>query len=279
MKIYISIYRSLNHILILLSASLMFFNCTQQKDVNSLRTTNGSIIQSQFYHINISDTSKILTNINSVYSLGMFDDSLITKTDTIFYKTPQSEEYEEIFGKIDQEVIYNSNKSVKELYNFENGQVFLAGYLYDSEKKQYTKFSPSLKILPTANVIIDTTSSQMMEWNQQKKEFEEGLNTKSIVKLMKKGNIQIDSTEEEFCLYELTIEQDSKINYGEQDLILPGAVTIKSSLLYVKGRGLIAEWGNRIKQTAEKMNNDEPERGLYVELNSYTRINNEGTDK
>lgn len=272
------VFQLSRNILFFISASLLFVNCTNQADVNSLRIPNGSVIQSQTYHLE-SDTSKIFTNVNGVYSLGLFDDSLITKTDTIFYKAPQSREYEEIFGKIDQEVIYNSNKSVKELYSFKNGQVFLVGYLYDNEEKQYNKFNPSLKILPAANVIIDTTSSKMMEWNVQKKEFEEGLNTKSIVKLLKKGKIQIDSTEEEFYLYELTIEQDTKINYGEQGLILPGAVTIKSSLLYVKGKGLIAEWGSRIKQTAEKMNNDEPIRELYLEMNTYSKINNEGTDK
>lgn len=278
MKLFHSLNQVIYYIILTFSVSLIFLNCTGQKDLNSLRTPNGSVIQSQTYYMEVNDTSKLLTNVNGVYSLGMFEDSLITKTDTIFYKVPQSAEYEEIFGKIDQEVIYNSNKSVKELYNFENGQIFFAGYLFDNKEKQYKKFSPSLKILPSTDIIIDTTSSRMMEWNEQKKEFEERVNTKSIVKLLKKGKIEIDSTEEEFYLYELTIEQDTKINYGEQELILPGAVTIKSSLLYVKGRGLIAEWGNRIKKTAEKMNNGELAGELYLEMNTYTRINTEGTE-
>ncbi|MGD8777843.1 MAG: hypothetical protein PVH88_02660 [Ignavibacteria bacterium] len=96
---------------------------------------------------------------------------------------------------------------------------------------------------------------------------------------MKKGKIQIEGVQEEFYLYELTIQQDTKINYGEQGLILPDAVTIKSSLLYIKGKGLIAEWGKKIKQTAKKMNNGEPAREPYLELNIYYKINNEGTEK
>ncbi|MGD8777842.1 MAG: hypothetical protein PVH88_02655 [Ignavibacteria bacterium] len=163
MQIYFSSAQVIRHILFFLSASLLFVNCNQKTGLNSFRTPNGSILQTNTYHLEISDTNKILTKLNGVYSLNTFDDSLITKTDTIFYKTPQSGEYEKIFGQVDQEVIYNSNKNVKEHFRFENGKVFLAGYAYDNEENQYTKFNPPLIILPSADTKIDTAFSQMMK--------------------------------------------------------------------------------------------------------------------
>ncbi|MGD8777839.1 MAG: hypothetical protein PVH88_02640 [Ignavibacteria bacterium] len=276
MRFYFSFTIIIRHILYFLSASLIFINCTQE--TNSLRTLNGSVLEAKTYQLELSDTNKILTKLNDLYSLNTFDDSLITKTDTIFHKIPNPGEYEKLFGKVDQTVIYNSNKNVKELYRFESEKVFLAGYVYDNDEKQYNKFNPPLIILPHADTIIDTTFSLMMKWNPRKKIFEGGLNTKSSVKLIKRGKLQIENVQEEFYLYELTIQQDTKINYGEQGLILPDAITLKSNLLYLKDRGLIAEWCIRIKQTTGKANKGEPTREPYLELNKYYKINKEKTE-
>jgi hypothetical protein len=180
---------------------------------------------------------------------------------------------------VDQVVINSRNKNIEELYIFENKGVYLAGYVSAGILKSYTKLDPPVIIQPSLDKEKDSTISYMKKWNTDKKNYDGGIKTKSKTELKRKGIILINNKEEDFYLYELTISQDAIIAYGEQGLIVPEAIILKSNILYGDKTGLVAEWGIRSKKIEEETKDGKQELENYLELNKYYMLNRGGVRK
>jgi hypothetical protein len=166
-------------------------------------------------------------------------------------------------------VINGRNKKIKELYCFENGAVYLVGYISEDYNKSYTRFVPPLIILPSIEANNDISISNIQTWNKKKSVFDDGIKTKSCVKLLRHGKISLENNKEEFYEYETTISRDVKINYGEQGLLVPEAIILKSNIVYTKSSGIIAEWGIRTIAKDGETEQREKEVDAYVELTKY----------
>lgn len=257
-------------ILFNLIIALCFLTTSCTTNIPKLRNQNGTILHTQVWNLPLCDTSKILIREGENYALNFPDDSLVVNTNTIKFEAPEAGKYESIFGKIDQKVINSNNKNITELYLFDEGAVYLAGYASLYETESYTRFNPQLIILPTIDSSIDTSKAVMESRDKEESSFKEGITTRSRVKLLKQGKINLGGKEEEFYEYELTISRDMKISYGEQGLIVPEAIMLKSVLVYTKDSGIIAEWGIRTKnKNPEVEPGSEKEPELYIELTRY----------
>ena len=84
--------------------------------------------------------------------------------------------------------------------------------------------------------------------------------------------MMINGREDEYFLYELTLTQDVEISYGEQGLIVPEAILLKSDLLYCTSIGLVAEWGLRTKPKETNGQGDKPVMDVYCEVNKYYQL-------
>lgn len=255
---------------------LIFVFITGCNDNNTLRSPNGTLLISKTYQLALEDTNKIITQENNVFKIKEFEDSLHTRTDTIWYKEPESTKYEKVFGKIDQIVINSRNREVKELYKIESGKTYLVGYITTDTTKPYTKFNPPVIIYPEKDTKEEINISKMQTISGEGVEIGNGVKVKTELRLGKTGAIEINGSKEEFYLYELTIKQDAVIQYGDQGLIVPEAIELSSKMLIGIKSGLIAEWGIRLKQKEEERETlreearKESER--YLEINIYQQV-------
>lgn len=250
--------------------------------VTKLHYPNGTTVKTKTYELNISDTNSILKFRNNTFLINSFNDSLLKKTDTIYFIDADSSISKNIFGHIDQVVIYKRNPKIKELYRFEAGGVYLVGYITADTLNPYNKFEPPLIILPDIDKEKDSTISVMYTFDKNGNKNKKSKKTKTLIELKKSGRIMIKDKEEECFLYELTISQDAIVGYGQQGLIVPDAISLSSDLLYVKNLGLIAEWGirSRTKLQSDKYPENEIEKSgteRYLELTIYSPKKKGGT--
>lgn len=249
---------------------LLLYGCT---DKPSLWPESGISKEISIFELPLSDTNLILVEENNVYSIAQFNDSLLRTVEIVSYQEPKSTLIKEIPYTINQQVVHRNNTNASAFYSFQKGIVKLAGYTTKDTLKPLTIFNNPLVILPLKNVQGDTTTSFMYTWNKEKMSFEKGQKAKSKVQLIKTGTLRLKNTKEPFYLYSLTLSQDVILNYGEQKLILPEAIVIKSFLLYGEKSGLILEWGIRTKEV-KKEEPSEQENTAYLELSRYKRIKN-----
>jgi hypothetical protein len=240
---------------------------------NTLRFPNGTTVLVKSYAIAVSDTGSVATQENGAYRINIPDDSLLCRCDTVRYIEPDVALYKPIFGRIDQVVINSRNPQVTELYRFEKRAVLLAGYVTADSVHPYTRFEPPLIILSKPGITSDTTISQMIISDQTGHSTGENVKVKSIVIHKQSGRFIIDGIPEECHLYELTITRDAVVTFGGQDLIVPEAVVLHSNLLYTKDRGLIAEWGLRVRPKSQANVPGQPEMETYLEFNHYSNSN------
>lgn len=245
---------------------------------NPLRFPNGTILVSKTYELAIEDSSNILSMSNNKIKLNSFNDSLIVRTDTLWYNGTDNQIGEKVFGRIDQMVVNSRNREIKELYRYEINGVSLLGYITSDTAKPYIKYTPPLLIYPIINTVNETIDSKMITISSDGNAIGEGIRTQSILKRKINGSITINGQEEKCYLYELTLKQDAIAQYGEQGLIVPEAVVLSSNLLIGSNSSLIAEWGIRVRQKKEELTNRQNEKykeaETYLELNIYKAINN-----
>lgn len=256
---------------ILFFVVLIFSNCTNPE--NPLRFTNGSVVKSETYALNVKDTGNVLFAKNETFYLNTFSDSLKIKTDTISYNKPVKDESDSVFGEIHQQVINTRNRNVTEVYSFIKGGVYLLGYKTSSNEPSFTRFEDPLIILPVSGKLSDSTVTEMKTLNRNAStEKLAGLKVKSTVKLIKTGKAEINNFTEDIYLYELTIIQDFSMSYGNNGLIIPDAIMLNSTLLYGSKSGLIAEWGLRNRKKTTQTPSETPEQEAYLELIKYYKL-------
>ncbi|MCF8261705.1 MAG: hypothetical protein K9J12_13085 [Melioribacteraceae bacterium] len=243
----------------------MFSACS---DHNKLRAPNGTELRADVYELQLEDTSRIFTLLDGIGKIYIPHDSLRIRTDTIRYQSLPKDYHDNLFGKFDQLVTNSRNHNVKEIYLFENNSVYLTGYFVSGLVKNYTKFTPPLVVVSDINTPIDSTTSLMQKWNEDKNEFDKGVKTKSVIRLKEEGKIFVDDVEDDFCLYEQTISRDELVYFGAQELIVPDVIYLKSNLLYGLETGLLAEWGLRKKRVETQEENIHAS-NLWLEFTIY----------
>jgi hypothetical protein len=260
----------MKNIFTLLITTILLIGCNKNP---SLWPENGVKLEATTYQLNVADTNIVLIEVSGINRITNFNDSLITSKDTISYEAPNPDIIKNIPFLVDQQVVHSKNAALVEFYSFLSGSVKLAGFAAQDTLKPLSIFDSPLVILPSINTSVDTTTSFMQTWNMDKKSFEKGQKTKTVVKLLKSGKLAVNDKEEQFYLYELTITRDAIVNFGEHGLIVPEAVLLRSNLLYGKSSGLIMEWGIRARAKEKEKETAKPEMETYLEVTKYTHFN------
>jgi len=240
----------------------------------SLRFPNGTIVEVKIYELAITDTCNVVTFEDGIFRINSFDDSLLSRIDTIYYREPDVSLYKPVFGRIDQVITNSREPEIKELYRFKNNKaVFLVGYVTGDPIHPYTLFDPPIVILSSYRTSQDSSVSTMLTLDEKGNKTGDGVKVKSVVSLKKRGKMLMNEMKEEGFMYELTIAQDAVVNFGEHGLIVPEAIIISSKLFYVENHGLMAEWGLRTRPKQIENIPSEPERETYLEFNTNSTIN------
>jgi len=117
------------------------------------------------------------------------------------------------------------------------------------------------------NLEKDVVSTGMSKkWN--KKSFDEGFKTTFKISKKESGSfIAEGDKKQKGILCEMRMTQDASIPFGETNLILPEAITLKSKVLIAKDMGTILEWS--IQSRKMEIDNEEspvPETEIYMEI-------------
>jgi hypothetical protein len=256
--------------------AFLFLCCSEPQP--SSCPENNSVITAVSYTLPLADSSTILAFQGEYFTLFEPNDSLISKYDTICYRTPKNGIQKFFKGiAIATAKTYSSNSAIEEYYSFDKGAVKLAGYATGDSLMPVTVFSNPLVIFPRQGVEADSTSAIKKNWINSDDTFAEDTKTRTVVKQIKTGTLLIDGQPETFVLYQLTLASDAKVGFGEQQLIVPDAIFMQSYMVVGKTKGLICEWSIKSKRTqtdpANPNNPTQPENNSYIEYISYNPIN------
>lgn len=264
-----------NAVIPVLLASL-FLCCNEFKP--SSWPENDSVISAVSYALHLADSSLLLANQGDYLTLFEPDHSLISKSDTLCYCTPNKGIRKFFKGiTIATAKTYSSNPAIEEYYTFDKGAVKLAGYATGDSLMPVTVFSNPLVIFPGPGVEADSTFAIKQNWSTRENAFVEDTKTRTVVKQIKTGTLLIDGQHEAFVLYQLVLAADAQMAFGEQQLIVPDAIFMQSYMVMGKTKGLICEWSIKTKRTqldpANLHNPTQPENSSYIEFISYNLIN------
>jgi hypothetical protein len=227
------------------------------------------------YELPILDTHKIMEKNGNYYTIVSLNDTFKRKHDTINYNIPKKD-LKPYFtnNKIKTAKTSGSNPAITEYYLFEKGAVKLAGYTTGNPQAPATLFSEPLVILPSIGTKTDSSEAIQQNWDPKKNNFKKGTKIKTNVKLVNTGTLLLDGQKEEFLLYELTLTGDALTYYGEQQLVMPGAIYLQSHLLYGKTKGLLYEWSIKSKPITAEQNEagSKPNYISYLEIIKYNPV-------
>jgi hypothetical protein len=233
----------------------------------TLRFPNNSTVICRTWELPLSDTAKILLPVNRSFQLNSFSSMNAVRIDTIRYTAVTDEQYVSSYGRIDQTVRNSRNPALLELYSFADSAVYLAGYTSSENNNRSASFTPPIVVLPRRATFNDSTLSAMTTLHDGKK-----VNVRSSVTLKRSGKVTYNNGAEDFYQYDVTIAKDIIMPYGNQNLVMPGAMMMQSSMVYGTKSGLLAEWGIRSRPNRKTDRQKPQDQELYLELNHYQLI-------
>jgi hypothetical protein len=253
----------------------LFFCCNNLKPASW--PENNAVITAVSYALPLADSSLLLTHQGEYLTLLEPDDSLISKSDTLCYRTPKKGIQKFFKGNtIATAKTYSSNPAIEEYYTFDKGAVKLAGYATSDSLMPVTVFSNPLVIFPGPGFEADSTFAIKQNWSTRENAFVEDTKTRTVVKQIKTGTLLIEGQPEAFVLYQLALAADAKVGFGEQQLIVPDAIYMQSYMVVGNTKGLIGEWSIKTKRTqadpTDPQNPIQPENSSYIEYISYNPI-------
>ena len=257
----------------LLLAALIFISCGSN-DPPKTWPSNGTVIKNIKWEVPLSDSLNVLNKEGDLLKLPLLPKGSVAETTFTTYRTPQLNNYNEILGGVSQEVVHSTNPNTIEFYRFEKGAVYFLGYTNPDTVRPLTVFDPPLLIMPDDVFDIDqsiVSTSVSKKWD--KESFEEGFKTSfKIIKKQSGSFITEKNKKQKAVLCEMIITQDAGVPYGETNLIMPDAITMKSSVLITEDDGPVLEWGIRSRKIqTENNDNHSPERDLYIEITKHKK--------
>jgi hypothetical protein len=225
------------------------------------------------YTLQLADSTRILMNNGDEFLLNTFPDSSKTSTDIITYNLPTTTELTKKIGKIDQQVVRQSDASTIEYYRFDKGNVYFCAYCSGYEIPSLKIFEPPLLIRPTSFSKDITCTSILKTWNEHTSTFIDEQKTTVAIRKIRDIRLRNSSGQMKRCsLVQMKLCQDAVIAYGERNLIVPDAVFIQQTMLFDDQAGIIAEWGlkqRRVQNADDMIQNRLKE--TIIELTMYGR--------
>jgi hypothetical protein len=261
-----------DHLIILIMPLFVFISCSGGNKPAFWPKTPSALI-SVTYEMKLADSLKLLVQEGDHFNLPKVADIVASRRDTIFYNIPPKDINRYFPGiKIRTAKTYSSNHSVNELYIFDKGAVKLAGYTTGDSLMPVTAFSNPLVIFPSPGVTIDSTIAEKKNWVTQDKAFREDVKTRTIVRLVKSGELLISGVREDFILYQLTLTSDAKVAFGKNQLIVPDAIYMQSYMVVGKTKGLLCEWSIKnspVQNRPHHESDPQQEMKSYIEFITY----------
>ena len=247
------------------------FACSQRP---LLWPHNGQKVLATYYKLATLDTSKISVS-NNAFILPELPDSAIRKYDTITYTAPR-QNAKTWFSDLHMLSVkkHSGQTRIEEYYTFDKGSVKLAGYTIN-DSLHITAFSKPLVVLPALPIKYDTSSAVKTDWDFAAQKFTGKIKMKTQVQLLSTPVVSLKGMAENGYLYSITISSDATVGFGNQNLIVPDAIVMKSKLLFSKTRGLLFEWSikNRTSPVQKDTVTGRPEIDTYLEVITYKSLN------
>jgi hypothetical protein len=259
-------------ILLLILGFVLLLSCS---DEAIFWPQNGTIVEAAKYRIELRDSSKILIESGKNYTLWTPPDSLLINESEISYLNIDSDIDNHFKGSANQKVKNSANSNITEYYSFEMGNVLLLGYTTENIEQPTVLFEPPLVISTSEMEGSFKSSGIMKNFNKEESKFEDEVKTNLKINEIKQVHLKNSKNENLCYLREMILTQDGTVGFGENNLIIPEAIIIKTKLLVDQNGYLIAEWGIKAKQNEELIKNFEgpeqkPSNDLYIEFTRYT---------
>jgi hypothetical protein len=259
----------MNKVLVLVLL-LLFIGCSD-KPVKWV--ANGTTVEATKYRLDISDSSKILVENSGKYRLLSPHDSLIVNKFNITYADVDSKVNLFFRTLANQQVKNTLNPKVTEYYQFSNGNVLLLGYSTNDSLKPYTIFEPPLTISPKEIMKEMKTSGVMKTFLKENNSFDEGFKTNMKINELKEIKLKNGSgIIKTYSLREITLSRDARVSYGENNLIMPEAIMLRTKLLVDLKGNPIAEWSVKVEENIDEADSIEKEnlsKTLYIDFIKY----------
>jgi hypothetical protein len=221
--------------------------------------SSGVSFQNITWEIQLSDSSNVLKETEGQWILPEPKKDHTIQTTLTKHRPPILREYDNMLGRVDQEV-YNGSNGQVEFYRFNKNALYLLGYTTPDSSRALTFYDPPLLIFP--NSILDVpciyeSNGVTQTLNKRTGEIEKGQKTRVVLKIKDKGHVLLDSNYVNALFCEMSISIDKTIGFGERNLIVPDAVMMKNSMIIAQGLGPVLEWGMRSKEIESHENRDE----------------------
>jgi hypothetical protein len=234
--------------------------------------SNGTVIKNIKWELPLSDSQNVLIKNGDLWELPQASEGTLEETTYTSYRIPILLDYSKILERVDQEAVHSNDANIVEFYRFEKGDVFLLGYTNPGDSGMLTLIDPPLLIMPQ-NInkldkdIVSTGTAKKWNWES----FEKGYKTTFKISKKDRGEVDLGNNKiQNAVLCEMTISQDAGLQYGETNLILLDALTMKSNVLIFENEGSVLEWG--IRERKSETGNDYgeiPNRELYIEITKH----------
>ncbi len=249
---------------------LLLVGCSSNQKQYNYWVSNGTEIQATKYKLDIDDTSKIIIEENKIARLSSPPESLITNQYSIKYSKVDTSANIYFRDNSNQQVVSSLNPNFVQYFKVEDDSVLLIGYIDYNHGDTFSVFEPPLIISKKSNNQNFSSKGKIKTFNFPQKSSKLNLNAKLKVKIIKKMNLSIGDNTQICYLKQITLSRDAKYAYGDNNLILPDAILIKTNLV-CNERGIpIAEWSIKSKNENEGQDlNCNKDKELYIEFIKY----------
>jgi len=249
---------------------LLLVGCSSNQKQNNYWVNNGTKIQATKYKLDIVDTSKIIIEENKIARLYSPPESLITNRYSIKYSKVDTSANTYFRNNSNQQVVSSSNPNYVQYFKVEDDSVLLIGYIDSNHGDTFSVFEPPLTISKKDNNQNFSSKGKIKTFNFQENSSKLNLNAKLKVKIIKKMNLSLGDNTQIYHLKQITLSRDAKYAYGDNNLILPNAILIKTNLV-CNARGIpIAEWSIKSENKNEgKALNSKMDKELWIEFIKY----------
>lgn len=248
---------------------ILVFSCSKEKH---FWIDNGTILKATKFKIALSDSSKILMAKNHKTILLSPADSLVLNKFILKYSKLDSNANRYFLDNSNQQITSSINSNIIQYYKVENDKVLFVGYSKLNTDNLYTVFEPPLTISLKNNEETFTSTGIMKTFNYQKKSFDKGFNAKLEVRILNKVSLLDDNKTLSCLLRQITLSRDAKYAYGNNNLVLPDAVIMRTNLLTNKEGIPIAEWSIRLEHDNSKLeHNSKEDSKYYIEFIKYSK--------
>ena len=229
-----------------LSLVLLMTAC-EPKQASDYWTPNGKTVENITWDVPAADSS-VLCNLGGRWQLPIPPENHVERTITRHVR-PSGGNLPNVFMNADQLVRHEAGMLQEEYYRVGKQGLFLLGFSGHDATASLMRCNPPLLLLPSNPEVIDaavTAESMMQVWDAEADSFRNDGLCRATFKVIERGTLSLPSGDMPAILVKMTLSKDLTLKFGNNDLIMTDAVTVKSNVLLTRSWGSVLEWGSRL---------------------------------